>query len=78
MDNLVYGFAAEPNGKYWLISPATKSEDGITCHDLAGFLGHWKLKEGGVFFPSISGESLCNATLSKAQEYVNQQKENKI
>ncbi|QCQ59082.1 hypothetical protein HOV44_gp004 [Rheinheimera phage Barba5S] len=65
-----YGFVAEPhrNGHYF-VNAATSTSGEVTCYDLAGFLGSWKMKDGGVFFPSVSGESFCPITLKKAQDY---------
>lgn len=65
-----YGFVSEPhrNG-YYLVSPASKEGDEITCHDLSGFLGSWKMKTCGVFFPSVSGETLCAEAMSAANIY---------
>lgn len=70
MSTIVYGFVAEPhkNG-YWLVSPATKEDDLIRCHDLSGFLGSWNMKQGGVFFPSPTNDSLCNVALQEANTF---------
>jgi hypothetical protein len=69
MKNVIYGFVVEPhkNG-LWLVSPATKEDDAVTCHDLSGFLGSWKMKESGEFIPSVSGESCCGLTLNLANK----------
>lgn len=68
----LFGFVAEPhrNG-YYLVSPATKEGDKVTCYDLSGFLGSWEMKVGGIFFESISGENLCNHTMQTAQAFAN-------
>lgn len=66
----ILGFVAEPhkNG-FYIVSPATISDGVITCHDPSGFLGSWEMKQGGVFFKSISGSCFCNETMSLASEY---------
>lgn len=66
----VFGFVAEPhrNG-YYLVSAASQEGDTTVCSDLSGFLGSWKMKEGGVFFPTISGETLCKEAMQMANDY---------
>lgn len=70
MTTIVFGFVAEPhrNG-YYLVSPASQKGGETTCYDLAGFLGSWKMRKDGVFFPSISGDTLCNKALKQANDY---------
>lgn len=79
MNNVIHGFVVEPHkNNFWLVSPATKEGDIVTCHDLSGFLGSWKMKENGEFIPSISGQSLCSLTLKAANEIAfERDKENK-
>lgn len=69
----VFGFVAEPhrNG-YYLVSPATKEGEEVTCHDCSGFLGSWKMKVGGIFFNSADGSVFCNEAMSLAQSYANE------
>ena len=65
-----FGFVSEPHKhSYHLVSPATKIDGEITSHDLSGYLGSWPMKEGGVFFASISGEAICTETMKLANEY---------
>ncbi len=67
----VFGFVSEPhkNNKY-LVTPATKDGHGeITCHDTSGFLGSWKMKEGGVFFEEEGGGVYCQKALDKANTH---------
>lgn len=72
----VFGFAVDP--KTFLVSHAIKEGDVITCYDLSGFAGNWKLQPEGVFFESISGEVLCSETCKKANEYCKNLRENKM
>lgn len=66
----VYGFVAEPHrNNYYLVSPAAQEGVEVTCYDLSGFLGSWKMKEGGVFFPTISGDTLCEQAMNMAYAY---------
>lgn len=68
--NKVFGFVAEPHraGVYF-VSAACKEGDEITCHDLSGFLGSWKMRTGGVFFPTVSGDTLCSEAMQMANDY---------
>lgn len=70
--NEVFGFVVEPhrNG-YYLVSPATKGGEDITCHDCSGFLGSWKMKPDGVFFESVDESVFCNEAMSTASAYAN-------
>lgn len=63
-----FGFAAEKRKSGWFVSPATRENDKILCHDLSGFLGSWEIKEG-VFFKSQNNESLDEVVMKEAQEY---------
>lgn len=63
-----YGFVAEPH-KSWIASPASEVDGVVTCHDLSGFLGSWKMKNGGVFFPSERNEAMDDEAMKKALEY---------
>jgi hypothetical protein len=68
----IFGFVAEPHrNNYWMCSPATKDTDTetITCHDLAGFCGSWKMKENGIFFECESEDIFCPKTMKKASDY---------
>ena len=62
----IYGFVSEPHGDKWLVTPATKEGDTITCHDVSGFLGSWAMKGGGVFFEEEGGGCFCDIALQKA------------
>lgn len=53
-----FGFVAEPHNGNWQASPATKNNSEVTCYDLGGFLGSWKMIEGGVFFESQENKAL--------------------
>ena len=65
-----YGFAVEKHGPTWFVFPASRTDSCLTqCHDLSGFMGSWDMKPGGVFFESISGETLCSETMKIAQSY---------
>ena len=69
----IFGFAVEKHGPTWFVIPASREEGNITrCHDLSGFAGSWDMKSGGVFFESISGETLCSKTMEVAQTYANE------
>ena len=74
----VYGFVAEPhkNG-YYIVSPATQEGSVVRCHDLSGFCGSWDMKEGGVFFEGVSGESvvLCKYAMDAANTYAGEMNE---
>ena len=65
-----FGFVAEPH-KTWLCSPATLdlTTGEITCHDLSGFIGSWKMKEGGKFFPCVTDSTLCPDAMQAAQDF---------
>lgn len=65
MNEVIYGFAVEPH-KSWLVTPATKENGVIRCHDLSGFMGSWDMKQGGIFIESVSGASLCDIALEQA------------
>lgn len=66
----VFGFVAEPHrDNHYFVSAACQEKDEVTCHDLSGFLGSWKMRVGGVFFPSISGETLCKEAMQMANDY---------
>jgi hypothetical protein len=66
----VFGFVAEPHrNNCYFVSAATEEGDKVTCHDLSGFLGSWKMREGGVFFPTVSGETLCKEAMQMANDY---------
>lgn len=66
----VFGFVAEPHrNNVYFVTPACKEDGTVTCHDLSGFLGSWKMREGGVFFPTISGDTLCEEAMQMANDY---------
>lgn len=66
----LYGFVAEPNrNNCYFVSAATKEGEEVTCHDLSGFLGSWKMREGGIFFPTVSGDTLCKEAMQMANDY---------
>lgn len=66
----VFGFVAEPhkNGKY-LVSPAYREGGEVTCCDLSGFSGSWRMKCGGEFFPTVSGDVLCQEAMNMAVDH---------
>jgi hypothetical protein len=47
----IFGFVSEPhrNGEH-LVTHAINEDGVVTCHDISGFAGSWKMKDGGVFF----------------------------
>lgn len=63
-----HGFASELH-KEWMASPAIENEGAVTCHDPSGFLGSWKMKDGGVFFASERNEPFDGEAMKKALEY---------
>ena len=63
-----YGFAVEPNRR-WSVTPATQEDGIVTCHDISGFMGSWKMNEGGRFFECPDGDILNQATLEEAQSF---------
>lgn len=66
----VFGFVAEPHrNNYYMVSPASQEGEEVMCHDLSGFLGNWKMKDGGVFFLTVSGETLCKEAMQMADDY---------
>ena len=66
-----FGFAAEPHGDKWLVSPATWIQGEVKCHDLSGFLGSWVMKEQGKFF--LGKSSLCPEAMELAHKYATEQ-----
>lgn len=75
--NKMFGFVAEPHrNNYWLVTPATKEGDSVTCHDCSGFMGSWPMKEGGIFFPCETDNVFCDIAQRKASAYA-KEKNNK-
>ena len=73
-----YGFAAEPHkNNTWLVSPATREDGQVTCHDLSGFCGSWQMKLGGEFFPSPDNSSLCSVAIHQANNYAQDKNQEK-
>jgi hypothetical protein len=66
------GFVAEPHGDSWLVSPATRAQGEVKCHDLSGFLGSWVMKEQGKFF--LGKSAMCMEAMDLAIEYAAKQK----
>jgi len=69
MSITLYGYAIETSkdGSSYAAT-ASKECDEITIHDLAGFLGSWKAKEGTKFF---SGENAHKEACLMAIELTN-------
>lgn len=66
----IYGWAVEKVGYQCFISAATKdSETGeVMCHDISGFMGSWKMRKEGVFFPTVTGDATCSIALEQASK----------
>jgi len=69
MSITLYGYAIETSkdGVYYVLS-ASKEGYEVTIHDLSGFLGSWKAKEGTKFF---SGKNSHKEACLMAMELTN-------
>jgi hypothetical protein len=66
----VFGFVAEPHkSNYYVVTPAVKENGEVICCDCSWFLGSWKMRAGGVFFPTVSGDVFCREAMEAANLY---------
>lgn len=73
-----YGFVAEPHrNTSWLVFPATRKDEQVTCYDLAGFCGSWQMKLGGEFFLSPNNSSLCAIAMHQANNFAQEKNQGK-